>query len=246
MKRISLILLMTLLTLTGLKASGPDSLYVLCLGNSFTYFYDSPKMLESIAASEGHCLIVRAEAVGGYSFYRHLQDLKSISAIEARAYDIVFLQDQSQAAARYGSDKKRYKLIAKDACALVSRVRMYSPEGRIYIERTWAYEGNHIGGFPSVEVFDKYLAQGTQAIAKHAKASVSPIGEAFALCRQERPDIRLFEPDNKHQSASGSYLKSCVNYQLIYHQPFDERVTDCELDPEQAAFLRSLAERVTR
>ena len=228
----------------SLQAQRPDTLKVLCLGNSFTYFFDTPKMLAQIAESEGHCLIVRAETVGGYSLCRHHHDLKSLSAIEAGPYDFVFLQDQSQATARYAADRKRFKQFGIDARDLAARIRIYSPEAVIRLEQTWAYEGVGYGGFGSYEQFDALLRKGTKAMAKKAKTDISPIGEAFIICRQERPDIDLYEPDRKHQSALGSYLKSCVNYLKIYNQPFSPNTTHCDLDAGSCAYLRSVAERV--
>lgn len=218
--------------------------YVLCLGNSFTYFHDCPAMLTEIAASQGDSLVVRAETVGGYSFYRHLQDLNSISAIEARAYDYVFLQDQSQAAARYASDRKRYRQLLQDAWDLVRRIRIYSPDAHIFIERTWAYKGNNNGGFESLETFDRLLADGTRQITRKTRTSLSPIGEAFMICRWERSDINLFEEDLKHQTAYGSYLKSCINYLEMVQRPFVENAPTLDLDEEKCAYLRNLAERV--
>ncbi len=218
--------------------------YVLCLGNSFTYFHDCPQILSEIVSSQGDTLIVRAETVGGYSFYRHLQDLQSISAIEARAYDYVFLQDQSQAAARYASNHKQYRQLLLDAVDLVNRIRIYSPKAKIFIERTWAYEGSRYGGFDSLENFDNLIEKGAKQMASKTKTSVSPIGQAFMTCRWERPDIPLFEDDLKHQSHYGSYLKSCVNYLEMYHKPFGPSVTSLELDAEKCAYLRQLAERI--
>lgn len=245
MKRICLSLFLCVSTLLAAHAQANDTLYVLCLGNSFTYFHDTPHQLEQIAASQGHCLIIRSETVGGYSFYRHLQDLKSISAIEARAYDYVFLQDQSQAAARYADNKKRFRLIMDDARNLVNRVRMYSPDGQIILERTWAYSGSAYGGFGDMDHFDALIAKGAKQIATNTHTSLSPIGEAFTLCRTEHPEIMLYDPDEKHPSAYGAYLKSCVNYQIIYHTPFTAAAATCGLDDTVCAYLRSIAERVT-
>lgn len=218
--------------------------YVLCLGNSFTYFHDCPAMLSAIASSQGDSLIIRSETVGGYSFYRHLQDLNSISAIEARPYDYVFLQDQSQSLARFASNHKRYAQLAQDARDIVCRIRIYSPDAHIFLERTWAYEGNRYGGFESLDNFDQLLNKGARQIARKTHTTLSPIGEAFMICRWERSDINLFEDDLKHQSPYGSYLKSCINYLKIVQRPFEGKVAELDLDAEKCAYLRNLAERV--
>lgn len=217
---------------------------VLCIGNSFTFFYDSHKRLAELAESQGKKLKVKAEFVGGYTFHRHLNRDETMSTITYNKYDYVFLQDQSQTPALYGQDAKRCKLLAADAKELAERIRCYSPKATIWIEQTWSYSAGNYGGFDSYEEFDRCLREGTAKMAKIAKTKVSPIGEAFIVCRSERPDINLYEPDNKHQSALGTYLKSCINYLLIYGEPFNENATDCGYGAEQTAYLRKLAERI--
>ena len=75
-------------------------------------------------------------------------------------------------------------------------------------------------------------------------AVVSPISEAFRIVRDERHDINLYHTDKHHQSVYGSYLKSCVNYLVLYGKPFGNSPADCNLDPQVTAYLRSVAERV--
>jgi hypothetical protein len=76
------------------------------------------------------------------------------------------------------------------------------------------------------------------------KSRISPIADAFDLVRKERPDINLYHTDNYHQSNEGSYLKSCVNYLMLFGEPFGDNPADCLIDKDVARFLRSVAERV--
>lgn len=236
--------LLTLCLLGALTAFAQDTISVLCIGNSFTFFYDSNVRLEELAASQGHALKTNASTVGGYTFRRHLERAETMEAAAQGGYDYVFLQDQSQTPAWLGQSPKEKASLATDAKALADSVRKASPKARIYVEQTWAYPAFEYGGFGSWDHFDFYLRKGTKRMAQKAHAKVSPIGEAFRICRLERPDIELFYPDQKHQSALGTYLKSCVNYLLIYQAPFTPPVSDCGNDPEQAAYLRRVAERV--
>lgn len=222
-----------------------DTTSVLCIGNSFTYFYDSYNMLKEIAWSQGHYLDVKAAYVGGYTFQRHLADLKTISAIESfnKPYEVVFLQNQSQVNAFYGRNPKQYKSICDDAVELAARVRTYSPDAVVYLESTWSYEPSDCGGFGTLEAFDKYLMLGTAKMAKASRCKLSPITLAFAAARAKHPEINLFYRDMKHQGPYGSYLKSCVNYLLMFGS-FDGPVSDCGLDPNQTAILRAIAAEV--
>lgn len=221
-----------------------DTLKVLCIGNSFTYFSDAPAMLKNIAESQSHTIIMTSATIGGYSMYRHLHDLNTIRVVEIPGYDCVFLQDQSQAHARFADNPKRWHYILDDTRELAERIRMYSADARIWLESTWAYSGVEYGGFGNMEHFDNLLRKGTAMIAKQCKLQISPIGKAFAIVRRDRPDINLYFEDLKHQSAYGTYLKSCINYLLIYKTPFHGEVYVGDLDAEKCQFLQSVAMQV--
>lgn len=246
MKRI---LVLTVLLAAALSSFGqtPDTLRVLSIGNSFTYVGDTPAKLKDLAASEGHILIVKSETVGGFTFARHLVRDKTLKAIERSSpkdhYDIVFLQNQSQLHARYGENPKAFAYVCADAKELAGRVRQYSPKARIFVESTWSYPAGDCGGFGTMEQFDRLNDKGSEKLARACRAEVSYIGKAFALARATAPDIDLLSQDRKHQSEYGAYLKSCVNYLLIYGRPFSGNASACGLDPEAASRLRRIAEQ---
>ena len=41
----------------------------------------------------------------------------------------------------------------------------------------------------------------------------------------------LFYTDSKHPNRNGAYLKSCVNYLVIFGEKFDKNVSDGGCDP---------------
>ncbi|MCR4921249.1 MAG: hypothetical protein K5945_06015 [Bacteroidaceae bacterium] len=221
-----------------------DQQKALCIGNSFTFYNDSHLMLSRIAQSEGHQLKTESATVGGYTFYRHLINDKTMAAISDGKYDYVFLQDQSQTPAICAEQGRKGRIIARDARELADRIRIYSPQAHIWIEQTWAYPRHKFGGFGSMERFDELLRRGTKKMARKAHTDVSPIGPAFAIVRSERPDIELYTADKQHPSPAGTYLKSCVNYLVIYATPFGTNTDACDIDAAQAAYLRKVAERV--
>ena len=242
MTRYQFILIACMLGLLSLTATAQEK--VLCIGNSFTYVHDAHKRLAEIAASQGHPLEVKASYVGGYSLMRHLAFDQTLLAIQQGDYDAVFLQDQSQTPAYYGESPKERRIVGESAKLLAQMVRVYSVNPRIWVEQTWSYEGREYGSFGSLERFDHLLHKGAKKMARKAHAKVSPIGEAFAICRNERTDINLYDDDKVHQSALGAYLKACVNYLLLFGEPFTPTVSDCDNDAEQADYLRHVAERV--
>lgn len=220
---------------------GYDDIRVLLIGNSFTYFHDCDSMLIQIARSQGVRIRLGEYLKGGQTFGQHLNLPCTAEAIAAGRYDWAFIQDFSNNAALYARDGE--KSVLKNTILLRDRILQASPHCRIVLERTWSYPGNGAGGFASDRELDKYLQKGASTLSRKAKLPLSPIGNAFATVRSERPDIGLFEPDDKHQNASGSYLKCCVNWLIISGKPFDGDVATCGLDPQTAAYLRSVAER---
>lgn len=258
-----LILLLILCSAQSCKAQEPelnDTVHILCVGNSFTYFYDSYLQLQQLACREGQHVKVTATFKGGYTFGRHLQDSARLSVINRGPYDVVLLQDYSTAAAKYAQDPVANRHVLDDARAMVAKVRETSPEARIILERTWSYPGSNFGGFRDEQELDSLLEVGAHLLSDSLGLPLSPIGNAFTLARRSAESPNLFDPDNKHQSAYGSYLKSCVNYLIIFGVPFREEAEAAaptapehpitadvthndwySLDPATCVFLRSVA-----
>lgn len=222
-----------------------DTLKVLCIGNSFTYYCGTPVLLKEIAWAEGHYADVSASLKGGRTMAQHLSLEMTDDLVAEGGYDYVILQDQSQAAAKVGRDRREHRQLVRDIADMASKVRAESDGCKAIVEWTWAYEGKEYGGFGSLEAFDRYGRKGAKIMARAVgDAEVSPIAEAFRIVREERPDIDLYHTDRHHQSFYGSYLKSCVNYLMLYREPFGDAPEDCTVDPETAEYLRNIAERV--
>lgn len=243
--------LLTMLLLVSAGAVGGeavvepmDTIRVLCIGNSFTYVDSAHIKLRDIAFSEGHYIHLNAQLQGGYTFQRHMRRDETLSAIIYYTYDYAFLQDQSRTPALYALNPHRARIVANDAKELAQRIRVYSPGITIFMEQTWSYAADDYGQFGSFEYFDDLLRRGSHRMARRMSASVSPIGEAFRVARDQYPEINLYSDDLKHQSAYGSYLKACVNYLLLYRKQFTDDAANCSLDPAACACLRKVAEQV--
>ena len=221
-----------------------DTTRVLCVGNSFTYYNSCPLMLKQIAWSQGHYIDMSASLKGGWSMEKHIDYAATDDLVKVGGFDVVFLQDQSQGPAKVGFDRKENALVLESMVKMAEKVRSTSEDCHVVIECTWAYPGKKNGGFDSVAEFYKYAGKGAKVMAKAANAEISPIRDAFRLANMERPDIMMFSSDGYHQSAYGSYLKSCVNYLLLYGEKFGGNPSDCGLEPDRAAALREIAESV--
>jgi len=216
---------------------------VLMIGNSFTYFYGVPLMLQEIAFSQGLELDINASLKGGQSFRDHSKLVMTMTNCSMETYDYAFLQGQSQEPAVFATDMAVHRDIRFALCDLCDVIRSLSPDCNIYVENTWAYGSGNCGGFGSLEKFDELLAQGTAKIATASRSNITPVGQAFAAVRAEGNPVNLLGNDDKHQSLAGSYLKACVEYLVISGKPFKGEVPSCGLSATDASYLRKIAEK---
>ncbi len=217
---------------------------VLMLGNSFTYYYGVPFILQEIAFSQGLLLDINASLKGGQSFRDHTRLATSLTNCSLLQYDYAFLQGQSQEPGRYATDMTASRDVRMAYCDLCDIIRSISPECSIYVENTWAYDHGDCGGFGSMENFDRMLQEGTKLLARAGRSGIIPVGQAFAAVREGDSGIDLLGSDHKHQSLAGSYLKACVEYLLLSGKPFHGEVPSCGLDEKDAEYLRTIAEKI--
>lgn len=227
------------LHLAAWPEGGDEPLRVLMLGNSFTFFGAAHFDLVEIAHSQGHRLDVGVNVKGGQDFAQQLGLTRSRETIAKGGYEVAFLQNWSQAAASYAADPERYAYILNDAVALAAEVREYSPACRLVLEWTWASPKDDWTGHGTAEEHDRLLREGSVPLAEAMEADISPIGQAFTLGRDA--GLSLYYTDGFHQGPLGSYLKACVNYLLLFGEPFREPVADCGLDPAETAKCREIA-----
>ena len=211
---------------------------VLLIGNSFTYYFGEPFMLQEIAFSQGLKLDVHASLKGGQTFRQHCGLEMSVKTASQTRYDYAFIQGQSQEPAQYAANPDGHKDVADAYGELVGIIRGKSPKCRIYVENTWAYPALSNGGFGSLEEFDRMLSEGCNSLAALAGTEKSLVGQAFAKV----PEMGLLHRDDKHPGLSGAYLKACVTYLTISGRPFKGHVPSCGLSEHEAIMLRAVAE----
>ena len=220
-----------------------DTLNLLYIGNSFTYYTSSAAMLKEIAWNEGHYIDLKLSIKGGARFHRHLGFAITDDAINKGNYKLAILQEHSLGPAAIGKDKNsEYLQHSKD---LAAKILTKSPDCKFLVEyRTSATAKNNFYDCGDMKTYVKYTLKGTKRIAKAIGGDISNISDAFFLAQKERSDFDILAADGSHPSKYGAYLKSCVNYLTIYGKPFGPSPADCGIEPEISAYLRSVAERV--
>ena len=217
-----------------------DSNKILILGNSFTYYWSSDFTLKQLARAQGHRLDIFSHTEPGVSLLQHARSFTlSKDVIKEGGFDYAILQEVSTTYARY-ADGSNSSGIA-EAQIIKGEILAYSPNCRLILEQTWAYEADDYKGYGSFESFDKWLKKGTADVASQIDATVSPIGDAFAEARSSAPEIGLYASDLHHPSNYGSYLKVCVNYQAIFSEDFTAFPYLQNMKEEKLSVLRNIA-----
>ena len=249
----------------GVAAKESTPVKLLQLGNSFTYYNGSAFKLKQICRAEGHATDVRINVMGSQEFEHHLDVLPFSQRLVAEGgYDKAILQDGSYFHAEYGAGTTEglqdveIKYSPEEILSLTKRmtaaVKNTSPGASIILENVWSYPYKSTGnfaGFGSYENFDAMMWKGTTEIAAADPNInwISPIGKAFALARSADYGYTdaynyLLYTDNFHPHRYGSYLKACVNYLILFGEPFGSNPADCDIPAAEAAKLREIAEKI--
>lgn len=218
-RRISIILFLLLNIHSTLFAT---TRRVLFLGNSYIYTNNLPLLVQQIATSMGDTLIYDENTIGGYTLQAHSTDVTSINKINAQAWDVVILQEQSQRPAfdpsQVATDTYPY------AKKLDSMIRNHRPCTETMFFMTWGYKNGDAGNcaaYPPICTYlgmQQRLRESYLQMAQDNNAIVSPVGAAWKQVRDSFPSIDLYSPDESHPSISGTYLAACVFYASIFHK----------------------------
>ena len=177
----------------GLK----DTLKILFVGNSYTYFENLPQVVSVLSEKTGTVLITRKVTIGGAKLSEHWRGARGLNTrteISNGKYDIVVLQEWSLGTVNEKDSAEYYLGLFS------SLIRDKGAKPFYYL--TWAREKS-----PEQQVIISHVYR--EAAAANG-ATVVPVGEAWALALAERPDFRLYFPDGSHPAEPGTYLAACV------------------------------------
>ena len=187
---------------------------ILFVGNSYTYFNDMPKLLESLALENEKELTVDSVTKGGRKLYQNLDEqdqyhAQIVDLCQKNSYDVLFLQEQSYFAL---VDFERFvegldgvmKLVnakknlfyatwgRKDGCPLLEELKLTGSEMTDLLHEAYQNAANRLG------------------------AQISPAGLAFKAVMARDGEVDLYTPDLSHPSAAGSALVAMVHYTKLY------------------------------
>ena len=227
-----------------------DSLRVLWVGNSYTYYHDLPKMVEKMAAEQGQPLAVTPVLKGGERFKGHLTNPRLHELLKQGGWDFVVLQEQSTYPA--GPTQKVAEEVYPYAFTLDSLAHAFSPEVRVVYYMTWGHRNGSVydmwGDYPMYKNYVGMQMRLTTSYIEMAHANgglCAPVGMAWYTVRGERPDIDLYEPDSFHPSLAGSWLAANVLTATLIGRTF-EPVSLPAIDASEARYLTLVAMQTIR
>lgn len=221
-------------------AQEKDPIKILFVGNSFTYFWNTPELVEAIGQELDTPINARQSTVGGSNLEQHWKEERNtntIKLLEQEKWDYVILQDHSLSTI---DAKNRFKEYTQKF------IRLIKDKGATPILlMTWAYDSNPL---MQEQITKEYLEIGSKN-----NIMVIPAGSLWKKTRSLRPDLELFF-DNIHPSLNGSYL----NALLIFKSLTDKSITEVPdrlhtihdgeklylalIRPTNAIFLKQLVE----
>jgi len=200
------LLLAILYLFSCLGAQGKNTENILFIGNSFTFYWNLPLVVESMANERNYNYNIYQSTASSSSLKDHWfekGELKSKTLIATGRFDRVILQDHSTNPLQNLSESRKY---FTDFIELIK-----ANNGKPYIYTTWMYNGISNNNYDVVDPIQNAL----QPMADKTGATMVPIGRAFRVFRQRHPTIPIFMSDNKHPSPVGIYLAACVYFKIF-------------------------------
>ena len=189
-----------------ISAQSQENQKILFVGNSFTFYWNLPSVVESMAKERGIPLNIYQSTAGSATLKDHWNSERSLltrSLIDNESFSIVILQDYSSNPLLKQKESREYfnrfiKLL-------------HSKQSEVIIYGTWMFPAINQKKYEGSDPIQYSL----KSIAEKTNSRMAPVGTAFRLFQKAHPSIPVFTSDNKHPSAVGTYLAACVFFKMI-------------------------------
>lgn len=226
-------------------ASPQDTLRILWIGNSYTFYNNLPDVVSDIAASQKMRMKVTRVVKGGERLSGHWQNPQLHELLEQGGWNYVVVQEYSSATAY--STSYVVSEVYPYAHKIDSMAMAHSPEAKVIFYMTWGHKNGNLRQ-TDYPLDDTYLQMQERVklsyleMAYDNHAWCAPVGMAWQTVRREHPEYDLYTADNFHPSLLGSYLAANVIFSTIYQRKYQTSVT-CGLAPQIANTLQQTAQK---
>lgn len=189
-----------------------DTVRVLFIGTSFTYYNNMPRLLEAIASSQGGPVVQTALAArGGATLGDHWSDSSTCALFRRGRWDWVVLNEQSTFGEVYLVDGQPrvhgWSSFADYATRWVARARQRG--ARVALLMHWA---NRDAPARDHAALDYAFSRVGSAL----HVTVVPAGLAWDAVRRAHPELPLYDADAHHPAPEGSYLAASTLYASLF------------------------------
>jgi hypothetical protein len=174
-----------------------DTLKVLFIGNSYTYYNNLPHIVSILSDSTDTKLITKKSTLGGSWLHEHWngkRNLKTREILTKEKFDIVVLQEYSLGSIQQPDSLRKY------VRQFAQLVRKNGAEPMLFL--VWARE--------KVPQYQAELDDPHQFVAKENNMKLIPVGKAWEMARTYRPTAPLFDLDGTHPADLGTFLSAAV------------------------------------
>jgi hypothetical protein len=220
---------------------------VLYIGNSLTSANNLPGMVADIAGFHGYTVIYDSHTPGGARLKHHASNPKVLQKIKESSWDFVVFQEQSQYP---GFSKKQ---LSKDvfpyAKRLTEAVKNTNDQSSVVFYMTMARRNgdsenkNVSSELLTYEGMQKRVNRCYLEIGRSNRALIAPVGEAWRVVRQEKPDLNLYR-DNIHPNRKGTYLVACVFFTTFFGETSIVSSIPDQVDREAAHYIQEVVDRI--
>lgn len=240
---ITTILLFGYINTTCFAQDEKDTLKILYVGNSYTHFENLPQIVSIISDSAKTKLMTKKSTIGGARLREHWlgeRGLKTKEMIKNGNFDIIVLQEYSMGAINEPDSLIKY---SKLLCNYIKE-----NNAKPYLYLTWARE--------KVPQYQEIINTVYLKTSIENNAVIVPVGNAWALAKQLRPDIALFTPDGSHPTELGTFLTANVFVATILDEipelnglfktfdKYGESVELMRINPLDVIFCKKIAEEI--
>ena len=211
---------LSLLFFIALICNAQQTKKVLFIGNSYTNVNDLPSLVSQMATSTNDVLIQDSSTPGGHRFMDHVTNQTTLTKINAKQWDYVVLQEQSQMPSfpiNYVNQN-----VFPYATQLVSLIKQnYSCSVPMFYT-TWGRKNGDAQNCPTQPALctyigmDDLLQQRYTTMAVNNNGVLSPVAQVWRYIRQNHPNIELYSADESHPSLEGSMAAAYTFYVAIF------------------------------
>ncbi len=214
---------------------------VLFLGNSYTGVNNLPQLVHDVALSVGDTLVFDSNTPGGYQLINHSQDVTSQAKIMNGGWDYVVLQGQSQEPIVLSNQ------FISGASFLANQIKQYNSCAVIMPYMTWGRKNGDANNCPSFPIVCTYQGMDTTLRDRYLNLTasihgeVSPVSVVWNYLIQNYPNINLYQSDESHPSAEGSYAAACCFYAMLFKKDPTLITFNFGLNVTDASIIKSAA-----